>query len=162
MARIKDSSVEQVKAAADIVEIVSARTQLRKTGAGYMGRCPFHEERTPSFSVSAEKGTYHCFGCGVGGELAAEQGFTVRVVTLPPGLDPADVARDHETHLTRAESYIGYRVRLELERAPDRHEAFVRIRELLGRQEDSPEVQDALRYVADRLDLPKETLAGLA
>src|SRR5919204_1380653 len=68
MARIKDSSVEQVKAAADIVEIVSARTQLRKTGAGYMGRCPFHEERTPSFSVSAEKGTYHCFGCGVGGD----------------------------------------------------------------------------------------------
>ena len=57
-----------VKAAASIVDVVSARTQLRKTGAGYMGRCPFHDERTPSFSVSPAKGTYHCFGCGVGGD----------------------------------------------------------------------------------------------
>jgi DNA primase len=66
--RIKDSSVANVKAAASIVDVVSARTQLRKTGAGYMGRCPFHDERTPSFSVSPAKGTYHCFGCGVGGD----------------------------------------------------------------------------------------------
>jgi len=66
--RIKDSCVENVKAAASIVDVVSARTQLRKTGAGYMGRCPFHDERTPSFSVSPAKGTYHCFGCGVGGD----------------------------------------------------------------------------------------------
>jgi DNA primase len=66
--RIKDSCVADVKAAASIVDVVSARTQLRKTGAGYMGRCPFHDERTPSFSVSPVKGTYHCFGCGVGGD----------------------------------------------------------------------------------------------
>src|SRR5438067_10701843 len=66
--RIKDSSIADVKAAASIVDVVSARTQLRKTGAGFMGRCPFHEERTPSFSVSPAKGTYHCFGCGVGGD----------------------------------------------------------------------------------------------
>jgi DNA primase len=66
--RIKDSCIADVKAAASIVDVVSARTQLRKTGSGYMGRCPFHEERTPSFSVSPAKGTYHCFGCGVGGD----------------------------------------------------------------------------------------------
>jgi DNA primase len=415
VSRIKDASVEQVRSAANIVDVVSARTQLRKTGAGYMGRCPFHEERTPSFSVSAEKNTYHCFGCGVGGdvitfvreteqldfvgaiewladrfsveleyeelspqadadrrrrerllsvlgqaasfyerylwdsqaggaardylvgrglkeeicrdyglglalggrtlvtkalekgftrdelsaaglanrrgndyfaqrllfpladargrvlgfqarrlreddplkakyvnspegelfqkgallygldkargaiakgeravvvegntdvlalrqagmepvvasmgtaltarqlkelgrltrqlvlcfdgdaageaatlrgmELAVEQGLTVKVVALPSGLDPADLADRFEEWLGRAESYLGYRVRLEVQRAPDRHEAFVRVRELLSRQEDSPEVQDALRFVADQLDLPKETLAGLA
>ena len=52
MARIKDTSVEAVKAAADIVDVVSAYTQLRKAGARYTGRCPFHEERTPSFSVN--------------------------------------------------------------------------------------------------------------
>jgi DNA primase len=66
--RIKDACVAEVKAAASIVDVVSTRTQLRKTGSGYMGRCPFHEERTPSFSVSPAKGTYHCFGCGVGGD----------------------------------------------------------------------------------------------
>src|SRR6476646_7135931 len=69
MARIKDSSVEAVKAAADFVDVVSARTQLRKVGARYTGRCPFHEERTPSFSVNAVDNLYYCFGCGAKGDL---------------------------------------------------------------------------------------------
>jgi DNA primase len=69
MARIKDSSVEAVKAAADFVDVVSARTQLRKSGARYTGRCPFHEERTPSFSVNAVDKLYYCFGCGAKGDL---------------------------------------------------------------------------------------------
>ena len=97
-----------------------------------------------------------------GMDLAAAQDFDVRVVTLPPGLDPADLAEGFEQRLTAAETYLAYRVRLEIDRAPDRQEAFVRAREVLERFEDSPERQAALRYVADRLDLPKETQAGLA
>ena len=69
MARIRDASVEQVKAAADIVDVVSTRTQLRKQGARLIGRCPFHEERTPSFSVDPVKKVYHCFGCRAGGDV---------------------------------------------------------------------------------------------
>src|SRR4051794_31661995 len=69
MARIKDTSVDAVKAAADFVEVVSARTQLRKSGARYTGRCPFHDERTPSFSVNAVDKLYYCFGCGAKGDL---------------------------------------------------------------------------------------------
>jgi len=69
MARIKDSSVEAVKAAADMLAVVGGRTQLRRSGSRWMGRCPFHEERTPSFSVSPEKGFYYCFGCQAGGDL---------------------------------------------------------------------------------------------
>ncbi len=68
MARIKDTSVEAVKAAADIVALVEARTRLRKVGGRYSGLCPFHDEKTPSFSVSPDRGTYHCFGCDVGGD----------------------------------------------------------------------------------------------
>ena len=68
MARIKDASVDAVKAAVGIVDVVGTRTQLRKSGARYVGLCPFHEERTPSFSVSPEKGTYYCFGCQQGGD----------------------------------------------------------------------------------------------
>jgi DNA primase len=97
-----------------------------------------------------------------GMELAAAQGFDVRVVTLPPGRDPADLADEFDELLGRAESYFSYRVRLEIERAADRQEAFVRVREVLSRYEDSPERQDAVRLAADRLDLPKETQAGLA
>ena len=96
-----------------------------------------------------------------GMELATSLGFDVRVVTLPPGQDPADAPAGFEQRLAGAESYVLYRVRLELDRAPDRQEAFVRAREVLGRVEDSPERQDALRLLADRLDLPRETLAGL-
>ena len=415
MARIKDSSVEDVKAAADMVAVVSARTQLRKTGPRYMGRCPFHEERTPSFSVNAVEKFYYCFGCGAKGdlitfvreteqldfagaiesladrfnvqieyeettpqqdarrrrrerlfevldaaasfyerylwdsqagslardylagrglaedvcreyrlglalggstlvrkavereftreelaaaglvnrrgndyfsgrllfpladargrvlgfqarklreddplrakyvnspegelfrkgdllygldraraaiakqeravvvegntdvlalrqagvdpvvasmgtalterqlkelsrlttrlwlcfdgdaageaatlrgmELAAAQGLEVHVVALPVGFDPADLADGFEQRLGSAETYLGYRVRLEIERAADRQEAFVRVREVLSRFEDSPQRQDAIRYAADKLDLPKETQAGLA
>jgi DNA primase len=97
-----------------------------------------------------------------GMELAAAQGFDVRIVALPPGQDPADLASEFDERIARAESYLSHRVRLEIERASDRQEGFVRVREVLSRFEDSPERQDAVRLAADRLDLPKETQAGLA
>jgi DNA primase len=97
-----------------------------------------------------------------GMELAATQGFDVKVVTLPRDQDPADAPEGFEERLGDAESYLLYRVRLELDRAADRQEAWIRVQEVLKRFEDSPERQDALRLIADRLDLPRETLAGLA
>jgi DNA primase len=97
-----------------------------------------------------------------GMELAAAQGLDVRVVALPAGFDPADLAEGFDTRLGRAETYLGYRVRLEIERATDRQEGFIRVREVLARFEESPERQDAIRYAADKLDLPKETQQGLA
>ena len=69
MARIKDESKQAVIAAADMIDVVSGRTQLRKVGSRYSGRCPFHEERTPSFSVNPVDKLYHCFGCGKGGDV---------------------------------------------------------------------------------------------
>jgi len=69
MALIKRESIERVVDAADMVALVSARTPLRRVGARWTGRCPFHEERTPSFSVNAERKLFHCFGCGKGGDL---------------------------------------------------------------------------------------------
>src|SRR5204862_4004308 len=71
-----------------------------------------------------------------GMELAAAQGFDVRVVALPAGTDPADDPERFEERLAGAESYLVYRVRLEIERAPDRQEAFVRVRGALARCED--------------------------
>jgi DNA primase len=97
-----------------------------------------------------------------GMELAVQNGFDVRVVTLPAGQDPADAPARFEERLVGAESYLHYRVRLELARASDRQEGFVRAREILARAEDSPERQEAVRLLADRLDLPRETLAGIA
>jgi DNA primase len=97
-----------------------------------------------------------------GMELAAAQGFELRVVTLPPGKDPADEARTFEKRLLGAETYLMYRVRLEMSRGVDAHEKFVRAREVLSRAEASPDREVALRYVADELSLPPEVQAGLA
>jgi DNA primase len=113
---------------------------------------------------------YLCFDSDAAGqdatlrgmELAVAQGFDVRVVSLPPGQDPADAPAGFGDRLAGAESYLLHRVRLELERSADRQEGFVRAREVLARAEDSPERQEALRLLADRLDLPRETLVGLA
>jgi DNA primase len=69
VARIAQGSIDQVVATADIVEVVGQYTDLKKAGANYSGRCPFHEERTPSFSVNPTEKLYYCFGCGAGGNL---------------------------------------------------------------------------------------------
>ena len=71
MARIKDSSVDAVKAAAEIVPLVEDYVRLRKAGGTYKGLCPFHQERTPSFTVTPARGTFKCFGCGEGGDAIA-------------------------------------------------------------------------------------------
>lgn len=63
------NQVEDVRAAADIVKIVGDYVQLRKAGANMLGLCPFHQEKTPSFAVHAGKQIFHCFGCGVGGDV---------------------------------------------------------------------------------------------
>jgi DNA primase len=68
VARIKDESVERVKAAMEIVPLVEDVVRLRKVGSTYKGLCPFHQERTPSFTVSPARGTFKCFGCGEGGD----------------------------------------------------------------------------------------------
>ena len=116
------------------------------------------------------KRLYLCFDADAAGEEATlrgmeraqSQGFEIRVVVLPPGEDPADAPQGFADRLGQAESYLHYRVRLEIDRAPDRQEAFVRAREVLAGAEDSPERQEAVRLLADRLDLPRETLSGIA
>ena len=69
MARYDQDKIEEVRTRADIVEVIGAHVQLRRAGRNFTGLCPFHNEKTPSFSVSAERGFFHCFGCGVGGTV---------------------------------------------------------------------------------------------
>ncbi|MFZ0660659.1 MAG: DNA primase, partial [Candidatus Binataceae bacterium] len=69
MGRIGEDKIEEVRTRADLVEIVGAHVRLRRTGRNFTGLCPFHQEKTPSFSVNAERGFFHCFGCGAGGTV---------------------------------------------------------------------------------------------
>jgi DNA primase len=68
---ITRESLEALEAAVDMVDLVGGRTPLRRSGARYVGRCPFHDERTPSFSVDPVKKVYYCFGCQRGGDHIA-------------------------------------------------------------------------------------------
>ena len=68
MSTITRESLEALEAAVDMVDLVGGRTPLRRSGARYVGRCPFHDERTPSFSVDPVKKVYYCFGCQRGGD----------------------------------------------------------------------------------------------
>jgi DNA primase len=67
--RIPDSFLDELVSRSDIVDIISARVPLKKAGREYKACCPFHNEKSPSFSVSAEKQFYHCFGCGAHGTV---------------------------------------------------------------------------------------------
>ncbi len=65
---ISDDTIEKIKDSSEIVEIISDYVQLKRSGANYVGLCPFHNEKTPSFTVSPTRQFFHCFGCGEGGD----------------------------------------------------------------------------------------------
>jgi len=141
MALISSESVERVKQAADIVEVVSAHTDLRRQGAHYMGLCPFHDERSPSFSVEPQEKLYHCFGCGVGGDV-------IKFVEEKDGLNFAEavelladrygVELEREQEDPRAEAKRQRRRRLEelLARAAAFYSSFLWESEEAGKARD--------------------------
>ena len=69
MGTIPSETIEQIAAANDIVEVISSYFPLKRAGANFKALCPFHQEKTPSFHVSPQRQTFHCFGCGVGGSV---------------------------------------------------------------------------------------------
>ena len=69
MPRIPEDILQRIRDATDIADIVGEHVQLSKKGRNLFGLCPFHNENSPSFSVSPERQIYHCFGCGAGGNV---------------------------------------------------------------------------------------------
>jgi DNA primase len=67
--RVNESKIEEIRSAASIVDVISGYVQLKKRGRNYVGLCPFHSEKTPSFTVNEEKQIFHCFGCHSGGNV---------------------------------------------------------------------------------------------
>jgi DNA primase len=146
VALISTESVERLKGAADIVEVISAHTDLRRQGARWVGLCPFHDERTPSFSVDAHDKLYHCFGCGVGGDVIkfVEEkeglGFAEAVELLA---DRYGVELEREQEDPRAEAQRQRRRRLQqlLERSAAYYANYLW---------DSKEAEKARDYLAGR------------
>lgn len=67
--RYSEALIDEIKVNNDIVDIISQYVILKRSGRNFLGLCPFHKEKTPSFSVSPDKQIFHCFGCGVGGDV---------------------------------------------------------------------------------------------
>ena len=67
--QIPEDTINEIRDRADIVEVVSRFVELCRAGSNYKGLCPFHEEKTPSFNVNADRQIFHCFGCGQGGNV---------------------------------------------------------------------------------------------
>lgn len=147
---IKDTSVRAVAEAANIVDVIGQYTTLRKRGNTYLGLCPFHQEKTPSFSVSADKGLYYCFGCGEGGDVfnflqkMENVSFSeaVEVLAQRYGIDveydegrrPDDAGRDREKRLlTLLEKAAGFYARFLWESAEGAHAREYLERRGLGR-----------------------------
>ena len=79
MGRIAEISIQQVIAACDIVDVISTYFPLKRAGTSFKANCPFHNEKSPSFHVTPSRGTYHCFGCGEGGNAI---GFVMKYESL--------------------------------------------------------------------------------
>ena len=69
MVRYSDELIDEIKSSNDIVDTISQYVTLKRSGRNFFGLCPFHKEKSPSFSVSPDKQIFHCFGCGVGGNV---------------------------------------------------------------------------------------------
>ena len=69
MARYSDELVDEIRNSNDIVDVISQYVVLKRSGRNFFGLCPFHREKSPSFSVSPDKQIFHCFGCGAGGDV---------------------------------------------------------------------------------------------
>jgi DNA primase len=145
MSRFTRESVDRVKEAVDIVEIVSPYTDLQR-GQDYWGNCPFHDERTPSFKVNPRDKLYYCFGCEASGDV-------FRFVEEQEGLDFASAVES-----------LGERTGVELKRededprAEERRRRKAKLWELLERTAkfyerylwESPKAEKARAYLAER------------
>ena len=146
MARFTTDSRDRVKDATDIVEIVSAYTDLQQRGQDYWGNCPFHDERTPSFKVNPRDKLYYCFGCEASGDV-------FRFVEEKEGLSFPDAVE------SLAERY-GVELERESEdpRAEERRRRKARLWEVLERTAkfyerylwESPKAERARKYLAER------------
>ena len=112
--RIPDEKIDAIREQTDITQVVSRHVELRRAGGNFVGLCPFHSEKTPSFNVNQERQTFHCFGCGVGGNVFT---FLMRVegLTFPEVVER--LARERGIELPRrAENPAEARARSERER----------------------------------------------
>lgn len=142
--RIPDTVLDEIRDRMDIVALVGEYVTLKKSGQNYKGICPFHKEKTPSFNVSPARSTFHCFGCGAGGNVfgfvmrmeAMDFPEAVRHLALRAGVDVPSPSPEETAKASRKERLLGV-----MQRAARAYHRHLRA---------SPEAETARRYLEDR------------
>jgi len=145
--RIAEEKIDQIRQAIDIVEIISDYVQLKKQGRNYFGLCPFHGENTPSFSVSADKQIFHCFGCGAGGNVFSFLMEIEGISFLEAAVKLADKA-NIDLEMNPASVSQERKVPKELQAMLDAHELLTKFYHHL--LVNTKEGQQALEYLLER------------
>ena len=144
--RIAEETINEIRQRTDIVDLISEYVQLNKQGRNYLGLCPFHQEKSPSFSVSTDKQVYHCFGCGAGGNvfsfLMEIEGLSFQEATIKLA-DKANIELGDSLTLSKAKS------------VPDDIKQMIEAHQLLSKfyhhlLVNTKEGQNALEYLLAR------------
>lgn len=146
--------IEEVRQRNDIIDVISSYVKLKKTGSNYMGLCPFHNEKSPSFSVSGSRQMYHCFGCGVGGNvftfIMEYENFTfLEALKYLADRCGMQLPEAQQTPEARRMADVRNRI-LEINKEAAKYYVY---------QLKSPQGQQALAYLQDRA-LSPETIRG--
>ncbi|EDX72733.1 DNA primase catalytic core, N-terminal domain family [Coleofasciculus chthonoplastes PCC 7420] len=153
--RLHPDTIAQVKERVDIVDIVSEQVVLRKRGKDYVGLCPFHGEKTPSFTVSPNKQMYYCFGCGTGGTAikflmeAGKQSFSEVVL---------DLARRYQIRVKTLEPEQRQELQRQLSLQEQLYEILALAASFYQHALRQPQGQQALEYLQSQRHLGEETL----
>ena len=174
MPRLPDHVIDEIRARVDIVDVVSERVKLMRSGRRYRGLCPFHAEKTPSFYVDPEKQLYHCFGCQAGGDifrfvmdlekatfgealkkLAERAGISAEL--LAPSPEAARQAKEREALYRAVETAAAYFVKCLFSRKGEPARAYLKKRGLTEKSVRafrlgyaSPEWHDLERYLEEQ------------
>jgi DNA primase len=153
--RLHPDTIEQVRHSADIVEIVSEHVVLRKQGRDFIGSCPFHDDKSPSFSVSPGKQFYYCFGCGAGGNAIK---FLMELGKHSFSDVVLDLAQRYQVPIKTLEQSEKQEIQRQLSLREQLYEVLALACNFYQHALRQPQGHHALTYVLDKRQLSEETL----
>jgi DNA primase len=155
--RLHPDTIEEVKAKVDIVDVIGGHVVLKKRGKDYLGSCPFHQEKSPSFSVSPTKQMYYCFGCQAGGSAInflmelGKQSFTEVVL---------DLARRYQVPVQTLEPEQRQELQRRLSQREQLYEILAITANFYQHALNQPQGEIALRYLKEERAFDDETIQG--
>lgn len=153
--RLHPDTIEEVKQRADIVDVISEHVVLRKRGKDFVGLCPFHDEKTPSFSVSPTKQMYYCFGCNAGGNAIK---FLMELGKRPFASVVLDLARRYQVAVQTLEPEQRQELQRQLSLREQLYEILAIAAQFYQHALRQPQGQLALNYLLVERQISQETI----